>query len=114
MNSGKFGEELAAAFLSSKDCVILARNYRIREGEIDIIALSRGTIIFAEVKTRADASFSAAREAVTYAKQKRLRQTAGRWLEENADYAEQPASFDVIEVYTLSKPPGIRWLREAF
>jgi putative endonuclease len=114
-NKGLFGEDIAAAFLQSKGLIILARNYYTREGEIDIIAQDGEVIIFAEVKTRRDAKYSTAREAVSPSKQRKLRKAAGQWLAKNfADTNEPPTTFDVIEVYTAMTPPGVRRLRDAF
>lgn len=95
---GKQGEALAAAYLEKKKCRILARNYRCRMGEIDLIAQKDGMILFVEVKLRKNDAFSSACEAVDLAKQNRLRITAARWLAEQK--CQLPARFDVIEIYT--------------
>lgn len=100
MNSeqfGQWGEKKAAAFLQQNGYRILARNYRVRTGELDLVAENEAFLVFAEVKTRKSARFAAAREAVTYAKQQRLRTAAEAWLAAFPT-AKQPR-FDVIEVY---------------
>lgn len=97
MTSGPWGEEQAAAFLRHKGWRIIARNYRTRYGELDIIAENEKYLVFAEVKTRKNDSFAKAREAVTPKKQERLRITAEYWLQEHP--TELQARFDVIEVY---------------
>ena len=65
MTRGEWGEAQAAAFLAQKGGRILARNYRTRFGELDIIAELSGVLLFVEVKTRKNDHFAAAREAVT-------------------------------------------------
>ncbi len=59
---------------------ILARNWRCREGELDIVAASGSTLVFCEVKTRRSTAFGMPVEAVTVTKQRRLRALAARWL----------------------------------
>lgn len=95
---GKAGEALAAEYLRKKGYAIVAAGYHGRFGEIDLIAKKRRAVVFVEVKLRKNARFSRAAEAVTPAKQQRLRQTALQWMGENGEPEE--ARFDVIEIYT--------------
>lgn len=106
---GRLGEQTAARALQKMGCRLLAMNYRTRFGEIDLIVQDGDTTVFVEVKTRKDASFAEAAEAVTSAKQERLRAAAQQWL---AEKGEGPARFDVVEVYT--KDRTIRHIRDAF
>jgi putative endonuclease len=95
---GAWGEKLAASYLRKKHYKIIETGYRCRFGEIDIIASSGAYLVFVEVKLRRNDRFSRACEAVTLAKQNRLRQTALQWT---AQYGEPKESrFDVIEIYT--------------
>lgn len=94
---GRQGEGYAASYLESQGYRILARNYRSRWGEIDLIAEKEAYLAFVEVKLRKNSSFSAPREAVTPAKQQKLRQTALCYLAENG--MELQPRFDVAEVY---------------
>ena len=112
---GRFGEEQAARYLRKKGYTILARNYRCRQGEIDIIARKKDFVVFVEVKLRKDDSFAAAREFVTRGKQEKILKTAGLWLSQN-DCELQPR-FDVIEVYAprgMDGPVSIEHLEDAF
>ena len=70
--AGKTGEDLAVAELERRGYAVLARRYRSRHGEIDIVCNHRGTIVFVEVKARATGEFGAAAEAVTPGKQRRV------------------------------------------
>lgn len=98
VSKGAIGEVAAARFLREKGYEILSSNYRCRQGEIDIIALKDGYIVFAEVKTRRQDALYAPREAVTVAKQRRLIQTASIYLSKYP-CGWQPR-FDVVEVVT--------------
>ena len=101
---GRFGEEQAAKYLKSKKYKILGMNYSCRFGEIDIIAENREYIVFAEVKLRKNASFAAAREFVTTAKQQRCLTAAQLWLAVNP--TEKQPRMDVIEIYAPSGEAG--------
>lgn len=80
---GDQGEELASAFLESKGLEILARNFRNRCGEIDIIAKKGEQIVFAEVKFRKDEGFGVAIEFITKKKLEKILKTAKFYLYEN-------------------------------
>lgn len=115
MKRGVWGEQMAADYLCKKGYRVIQSNFRTRFGEIDIIAEKGKYIVFAEVKTRRDDSFAAAREHVTVAKQRRLVAAAEQWLQEN-ETALQPR-FDVIEVYGedgMRAPRQINHLENAF
>ena len=111
---GRRGEDVAVHFLCARGYQIRERNFRIRGGEIDIIAEIDGAIIFAEVKTRCNKGFARAADAVDAAKQKRIIKTAMTYLAKNK-LGECPCRFDVLEVY---KKPNelfeIEHIRDAF
>jgi putative endonuclease len=77
---GRAGEEIACRHLAGKGYEIVARGFRMFRGEIDIVARDGGTLVFVEVKTRADESFGRPEEAVTPAKQRQLRKIAQGYL----------------------------------
>ena len=72
IDTGKIGENLACSYLSKNGYKILERNFRIRGGEIDIIALDGQTLVYVEVKTRTSYVFGMPEEAVTLKKLKFL------------------------------------------
>lgn len=81
---GATGEELAAQFLINRGDEILARNWRIREGELDLISLDRsGLIHMIEVKTRTSVAFGHPLEAIDNAKAHRIQRLALAWLATN-------------------------------
>ncbi|MDR0593022.1 MAG: YraN family protein [Bifidobacteriaceae bacterium] len=97
---GRYGEDVAAAFLTAKGWRVLDRNWRCREGELDMIAQpGPETLVFVEVKTRRDDRCGAPAEAVTYRKLARLRRLAAAWLHAHGEHA-QKVRIDVIAVTT--------------
>ncbi|MEG1631757.1 MAG: YraN family protein [Hydrogenoanaerobacterium sp.] len=110
---GNVGEDRAAEYLEDENYKIVQRNYNTGVGEIDIIAQNDKYIIFAEVKTRSEASLETPAEAVTKAKQRRIIKTTQKYLSENS-CSLQPR-FDVIEVITSEDAiTGINHLENAF
>ena len=111
---GKWGEELALEFLMEKGYSPVARSFRSRFGEIDLIVKNREFLVFVEVKLRNNANFAQAREYVGKTKQGKIRTTASLWLASH-DTKLQPR-FDVIEVYAPddSAAPEIIHLENAF
>ena len=106
---GRFGERAAARFLRKKGYRIVCTNYRAGKNEIDIIAVKRREIIFAEVKTRTysplgDLPFGTPMEAVDTPKQKRTLAAASAYLYKSK--TERIPRFDIIEVY-LKRQTGI-------
>jgi putative endonuclease len=78
---GRRGEDLAAFFLESQGLVVLSRNWRCPEGELDIVAAdwARGRLVVCEVKTRSGTAFGKPAEAVDYVKATRIRRLTHRW-----------------------------------
>jgi len=96
---GRAGEDLAAAWYEDQGYEVLARNWRRREGEVDLIVRMGRTVAFCEVKTRSTDAFGTGAEAVVPAKQRRIRRLAARWLAEltpAAGRALVDLRFDVV------------------
>ena len=111
---GAHGERIAAAYLSSAGLRLLDRNWRCRDGELDIVARDGTAIVFCEVKTRRGIGFGHPVEAVTPAKQRRLRTLAQRWLAAHDEHAPE-LRFDVVGVLVHpSGPAVVTHLRSAF
>ena len=94
---GAAGEDAVARWYVGFGYSVLARNWRVREGEIDLVARRDATIVFCEVKTRRGDGFGLPAEAVTARKQARLRKLAIRWLADNPGRADI-LRFDVASV----------------
>ncbi|MCM3922400.1 YraN family protein [Frankia sp. AiPs1] len=111
---GRFGEEVASRHLAAGGAAILDRNWRCREGELDLVLRDGADLVFCEVKTRSGARYGSAAEAVVGRKAARIRRLAARWLAEHP-HAPTPVRFDVVLV---SRPPvgpvSVEHLRGAF
>lgn len=94
---GRYGEDVAARHLEAAGLSIVERNWRCRDGEIDIVARQGRVLVFCEVKTRSGSAFGLPAEAVTRVKAARIRRLAGRYLaERRPPYGE--LRFDVVSV----------------
>ncbi len=107
---GAEAEALAAAFLEDHGVVIIARNYRCRLGEIDLVARDGATTVFVEVRSRASTAFGGAAASITTTKRARLLKAARHYL---AGLRVTPqCRFDALLIE--GDPPHIEWLRNAF
>lgn len=77
---------------------MVARNWRCREGELDLIVRQGRRYVFVEVKSRSSDAFGVPAEAVTGAKQARIRRLAARWLEHEAPARARGIRFDVVSI----------------
>ena len=111
---GPRGERIAAAYLTGAGLDVLDRNGRCLEGELDIVAREGDALVFCEVKTRRGVGYGHPVEAVTSAKQRRLRVLAQRWLAAHDEHAPE-LRFDVVGVLVrTSGPAAVTHLRAAF
>ena len=111
---GAYGERIAEQHLVANGLVVLARNWRCREGEVDLILRDGEDVVFCEVKTRRGTLYGTPAEAVVGAKARRLRRLAARWLAETRVHPRE-VRFDVVSV--LPQPRGaaqVDHLRGAF
>lgn len=100
---GRYGEKVAAAHLNSRGWQVLERNWRCKQGEIDIVALDGAVLVFVEVKTRRGLEFGHPAQAVTAEKLARLRRLAAQWLE-SSDRRATEVRIDVLAV--VLQPSG--------
>lgn len=110
---GKSGEDLAVDELVARGYAVLARRYRTRGGEIDIVAEDGGTVVFVEVKARTSADFGSAVEAVTPRKQRQLVVMARDYLA-RARHLDRPCRFDIVAIDDVDTVPRITIYRNAF
>ena len=108
---GAAGEERAAAWYREQGYEVVHRNWRCREGELDLVLARSGTVVFCEVKTRSSLAFGHPAEAVTVAKQRKVRLVAAAFLATDV-LAERPRQlrFDVAAVL----PGAISVIEDAF
>ncbi len=92
---GNTGEKIAEAYLKNRGARILAKNFAVRGGEIDLIAELEGTVVFVEVKLRGNERFGSVYESITPAKQKHICRAAHVYLQRNG-LTERFARYDAI------------------
>ena len=117
---GAAGEDRAAAWYVAQGYEVLARNWRCREGEIDLICRTGTTVVVCEVKTRSHRDFGFGAEAVDWRKQARIRAVTAAWIDqecgpESAYRRPRSIRFDiaVVELRAGSRP-HIELLQAAF
>jgi putative endonuclease len=110
---GKIGEDLACGELERRGYAILARRYRRRGGEIDIIAREGGTLVFVEVKARDGSEFGDPMEAVTMFKRRRIVHAAMDYLMRHVG-GECACRFDVVTIQIAAAEPLIEVIQNAF
>ncbi|OHC63501.1 MAG: YraN family protein [Rhodocyclales bacterium GWA2_65_20] len=104
---GAAGEAAAAAYLMDRGLTVIARNFRVRGGEIDLVCRDGSNVVFVEVRLRSRSDYGGAAASITVAKQARLILAARHWL---ARHGERPCRFDCI----LIQDGQIEWLKDAF
>jgi putative endonuclease len=111
---GRRGEDLAVDYLRQQGLVVLSRNWRCRDGELDVVATDRDRLVVCEVKTRSGTGYGGPAEAVTWQKAARIRRVTQEWLAQHqVRWCE--IRFDVVAV--LAPPDGpvtVQHYRSAF
>ncbi|MBQ8903120.1 MAG: YraN family protein [Oscillospiraceae bacterium] len=104
---GRFGEDYTADYLINKGLEIIARNFRRKGGELDIVALDGRMLVVVEVKARKFGSITDGLDAMTVTKRRNIIRTAQRFIDETAvDFDEM--RFDVAELtLTTEKVPQV-------
>jgi putative endonuclease len=110
---GAAGEALACRYLQSHGFAVVARNFRCRSGEVDVVARQGETTVFVEVKERHGASHGQAYEAVTFGKRRRIIRAA-RLFAAARGLSETPLRFDVVSIDWVDGQPQIRHEPAAF
>lgn len=110
VKTGKEYEEKVALYLEKQGMRLLARNFRCRRGEIDMIGIHEGCLVFVEVKYRKDNSRGAAEEAVGVSKQKKICYTSDYFRISHKQYQTMQVRYDVVAVTQKE----IKWYRNAF
>lgn len=107
---GARGENIAYRFLIDRGLRPVARNFRSRGGEIDLIMLDRQCLVFVEVRSRRSSRFAAPADTVDYRKQRKIIRTAAMFLARECRFAAFRTRFDVIAI----EGNVVRWIRDAF
>ena len=106
---GRHAENLAALFLQQQGLKLVARNYRCRFGEIDLIAREGNTLVFVEVRMRASNQFGGAAASITAAKRRKLLRTARHYLA--GATRPPPCRFDALLLSGADN--SVEWLKNA-
>jgi putative endonuclease len=110
---GKLGENLACTALKQRGYAIIARRYRTRSGEIDIVARDGDTTVFVEVKLRTGGDFGGGAGAVDALKQRKVALLAMDYLVRHR-LEDRPCRFDVVAIDAEVNPPRIEIYTNAF
>jgi putative endonuclease len=102
---GKQGEEMAARFLEAQGFQVVARNYRYKHAEIDLIVKKDDWLIFVEVKTRSSSDYGEPESFVDYKKGRKIMEAAEEYIFSNNWHGH--IRFDIVSV-KLTNPPEIR------
>ena len=94
---GAYGERVAVRWLEDAGYAVLDRNWRCRSGELDVVAVRGGVVVFIEVKCRRSAAFGPPSAGVTPRKAARVRAAAAAWLVAH-DLSDASVRFDVLSV----------------
>lgn len=111
---GRRGESLAAEYLAGTGLVVLSRNWRCREGEVDLVATDGQCLVVCEVKTRSGTGYGEPSEGVTPAKAARIRRVTAEWLRvHRVGWCE--VRFDLVAVLCpQGGPTTVEHLKGAF
>ena len=110
---GRWGEDIAADLYRRQGFNVVARNFRTRFGEIDLVASRGGTLVFCEVKTRKTARWGEPAEAVGRDKQRRLRRLARDYLDA-VNPRVRRVRFDVVSIVAGPDGPEVVHVADAF
>lgn len=109
---GQEAETLAARFLERQGLRVLARNFRCRGGEIDLVCADGAALVFVEVRLRRNKAYGGAAASITRSKQQRVILAARHYLAAHAA-AERACRFDCVLLDSLSEA-DLEWVRDAF
>jgi putative endonuclease len=111
--SGKKGEEIAVKFLENKGYEVVARNYRIKRQEIDIVVKHEDTYVFVEVKSRSSSDFGFPEDFISAQQEGRIRNAATHFLvEQNIDTKD--IRFDIVSILVYENAIEIEHFEDAF
>ena len=110
-DTGKWGEDMAAAYLEQKGYTIVERDWKSGRRDIDIIALDDNVVVFVEVKTRRNRLYGEPEDAIDYHKLQNLQQAINHYV--NFKHIRQEIRFDIISIVgTIGTEPEIDHLQD--
>jgi putative endonuclease len=114
-NRGRYWEKEVASFLEQRGLAVIARGYRCRLGELDLVCNDAATLVVVEVRARAGRSHGGALESVDARKRRKIVQATRYYLMQNPSRSADPVRFDVVAIDTrTADDPVFTWIRNAF
>ena len=115
LERGRLFESRAADYLTQQGLTILARGYRCRLGELDLVCRDEHHLVIVEVRARGENPFCSAVESIGPGKRRRIIQATRYWLMRHAEWATAPIRFDVFAFERVdSANAEIHWIKNAF
>lgn len=112
---GNQAERMAEQLLLGQGMRCLARNFRCKRGELDLVMRDRDTVVFVEVRNRRSSQWGSAVETVDWRKQQKLIAAAQFYILRHPHLADSPCRFDVVAADgDPADPANYQWIREAF
>jgi len=111
-SKGAEAEAAACDHLQQQGLTLIERNYRCRQGEIDLIMRAAKCLVFVEVRYRASSRFGSSAESVDWRKQGKLINAANHYLQRHSHHG--PSRFDVVAVTSHQEQLRLEWIRDAF
>lgn len=121
-NKGTEAESLALQYLQEQGLTLVERNFRVKQGELDLIMMDSGTLVFVEVRYRRHGKYGTAAETVNYHKQQKLLHAANLYLQQKGLTDRYSCRFDVVAIThnmskvseTTTQLPEYSWYQDAF
>ena len=117
VDTGRYAEQWACHFLRQQGLKLVARNFRCRTGEIDLVMRDGDQLVFVEVRFRKNNTYGSPAESIDLRKQARVIRCAEYFLQRSATLARLPARFDVVTLTSAKEQDGLfetHWIRNAF
>jgi len=111
---GRAAEDLALAYLEARGLVPLARNYRSRRGEIDLIMRDGEITVFVEVRARSSNTFMTAVETIDNRKKKKIIFASQQYLQQSSERDDGYYRYDVVSIDGPVESGNIQWIKNAF
>jgi putative endonuclease len=115
LERGRHWEAVAAEYLEDRGLVVLARGYRCRLGEIDLVCRDERTLVIVEVRARGSRTVARAAESIGPAKRARIILATRHFLMRHGEWRNAPVRFDVVAFDAIDTAAArVSWLRNAF
>lgn len=113
---GARAEKSARRFLQQQGLTLLQANFACKSGEIDLIMLDQGTLIFVEVRSRGHSRFGNAASSIDKSKQQKIRKAAAVYLQKYREHSHRICRFDAISIdnHDGTGQNSLKWIKSAF